>query len=55
MNTEGLTTQPQEQADNQFTNDIIDHLFESKKGFGGMDLVALDIQRGRDHGLPGIL
>ena len=53
--TEGLTTQHQEQADNQFTSDIINHLFESKKGFGGMDLVALNIQRGRDHGLPGIL
>ena len=30
-----------------FTGEVRDRLF------GGMDLVALNIQRGREHGLPG--
>ena len=53
--TEGLTEQHGEESDNQFAPDIINHLFESKSGSGGMDLIALNIQRGRDHGLPGRL
>merc|ERR1712133_32382 len=39
--------------DNSFVPDLRDHLFESRPGRGGLDLVAINIQRGRDHGLPG--
>ena len=51
--TEGLTEQNAEQSDDKFAPDILNHLFESEAGTGGMDLIALNIQRGRDHGLPG--
>ncbi len=49
----GLATQEGEIWDNNFVSAITDHLFESRSGGGGLDLVALNVQRGRDHGLPG--
>ena len=52
---EGLTAQNGELWDDQFVSDIKDHLFENNRGEGGLDLVALNIQRGRDHGIPGML
>ena len=51
----GLTAQNGEQWDDQFVSDITNHLFQVKGDFGGMDLVALNIQRGRDHGISGML
>ena len=49
----GLTSQEGELWDNSFSSDIQDHLFENGNSKGGLDLVALNIQRGRDHGIPG--
>ena len=49
----GLTTQEGEGWDDAFSKNVKDHLFTSGANKGGLDLVALNIQRGRDHGLPG--
>ena len=39
-------------SDRFFTPTVRDRLFETKPG-NGFDLNAINIQRGRDHGIPG--
>ncbi|KAK4015956.1 hypothetical protein OUZ56_030921 [Daphnia magna] len=49
----GLATQPGQKPEHYFSKELTNHLFEEEgKGFG-LDLVSLNIQRGRDHGIPG--
>lgn len=43
-------------VDRFFTNEIKNHLFETGDEFGRpfhFDLISINIQRGRDHGLQG--
>ena len=49
----GLAEEESRAWDSNFVADVRNHLFESAKNTGGLDLVAMNIQRGRDHGVPG--
>ncbi|KAK7496685.1 hypothetical protein BaRGS_00012092 [Batillaria attramentaria] len=50
----GLDTMVKSESfDSNIATSIVDHLFENDPGHAvGFDLMALNIQRGRDHGLP---
>lgn len=47
----GLTRDNTEQFDSGFVSDVTNHLFDGDRN--GMDLVALNLQRGREHGIAG--
>lgn len=47
----GASTQLAQELDTQIVDDVRNFLF-GPPGSGGFDLVSLNIQRGRDHGLP---
>ncbi|TWU01936.1 peroxidase family protein [Neorhodopirellula pilleata] len=47
----GLASTPQQEIDTRLVDDVRNFLF-GPPGAGGFDLAALNIQRGRDHGLP---
>ncbi|XP_054167499.1 peroxidasin homolog pxn-1-like [Oppia nitens] len=49
----GIATQSAETLDHAITEEVTNHLLEDlKKPFSGMDLISLNIQRARDHGIP---
>lgn len=47
----GMTTQVQQKFDSKMIDDLRNFLF-GQPGAGGLDLAAINIQRGRDRGLP---
>ena len=48
----GVITQKAQKSDIAVVSDVTESLFANIK-FPGSDLIARNIQRGRDHGLPG--
>ena len=50
---DGMLKQKSDSPDGFFVDEVRNHLFEQGDNRGGLDLLSLNIQRGRDHGLKG--
>ena len=51
----GMVTNSSEKVDNEFVVDLVEKLFVKPNTSGFDNLIARNIQRGRDHGLPGYI
>ena len=49
----GMATQTSQKMDVSIIEDVTSKLFAAGQDSLGLDAISLDIQRGRDHGLPG--
>ncbi|XP_022651813.1 peroxidase-like isoform X2 [Varroa destructor] len=49
----GMVNQQANRVDHEVTTEVTNHLFEKHGDGFGMDLVALNLQRGRETGVPG--
>lgn len=49
----GLMVKPAQTVDPWLVSDVRNHLYQSHKEFSGGDLAATNIQRAREHGIPG--
>ena len=49
----GMATQTSQKMDISMIEDVTSKLFATNQDSLGLDAISLDIQRGRDHGLPG--
>ncbi|XP_072164424.1 salivary peroxidase/catechol oxidase-like [Diadema setosum] len=49
----GMMVQPLDKIDRFFSDDVTRFLFADPTASFGLDLVAINTQRGRDHGIPG--
>ena len=51
----GFSVNPSENVDSYFSDTLRNHLFNGGSNKPGLDLPALNIQRARDHGIPGTI
>ncbi|CAG0883375.1 unnamed protein product [Darwinula stevensoni] len=48
----GHSTMPSQESDRFYTDQVTNKLFQPRNSTHGLDLVTINIQRGRDHGIP---